>query len=89
MPRRTKEEKLALEAKRARIIDLYNADSDWRRLATQLNVPKTTAYRWLREGVKDDGHGGSYNQKITADQIKFPFSLLLFPFNLLLFPFSM
>ena len=82
MPRKTQKEKLALKAKRARIIDLYNADGDWRRLATQLNVPKTTAYRWLREGVKDDGRGGSYNQKITAEQIKFPFSLLLFPFSM-------
>ena len=49
MPRKTQEEKLALKAKRARIIDLYNADGDWCRLATQLKVPKTTAYR---EGVK-------------------------------------
>ena len=80
MPQKTQEEKLALKAKRACSIDLYNADDDWRHLATQINVLKTTAYRWLREGVKDDGRGGSYNQKITAEQIKFPFSLLLFPF---------
>ena len=49
-------------------MDLHNVDGDWRRLATQLNVPKTTAYRWVREGVKDDGRGGRYNQKITAEQ---------------------
>ena len=45
MPRKTQEEKLAYKAKRARIIDLYNADGDWRRLAMELNVPKSTAYR--------------------------------------------
>ena len=89
MPRKTQEKKLALKAKRARIIDLYNAGGDWRRLATQLNVSKTTTYRWLRERVKYDCRGGSYNQKITAEQIKFPFSLLLFPFSMLLFPFSL
>ena len=42
-------------------------DGDWLGLATQLNVPKTTAYRWIREEVKDDGRGWSYNQKITAE----------------------
>ena len=66
MPRKTEEEKLALKAKRARIIDLHNAGGYWRPLATQLNVPKTTAYRWIREEVKNDGRGGSYYQKIIT-----------------------
>ena len=66
MPRKTQEEKLAVKAKKARVIDLHNADGDWRRLATELNVPKTTAYRWIKEGVKVDGRGGSCNQKITT-----------------------
>ena len=70
MPGKTQEEKLALTAKRAHIIRLYNADGDWRRLATQLNVPKTTAYRWPKEGVKDNGRGGSYNQRITSEQME-------------------
>ena len=67
MPRKTQEEKLAVKAKRARIIDLHNADGDLRRLATELNVPKATAYRWIKEGVKVDGRSGSYNQKITTE----------------------
>ena len=67
MPRKTQEEKLAVKAKRAGFIDLHNADGDWRRLSTELNVPKTTAYRWIKEGVKVDNRGGSYNQKITTE----------------------
>ena len=47
MPRKIQEEKLAVKAKRARIIDLHNADGDWRRLETELNVPKTTAYIYI------------------------------------------
>ena len=67
MPRKTQEEKLAYKAKRARIIDLYNADGDWRRLAMELNVPKSTAYRWVKKGDEIEGRGGRYNQKITAE----------------------
>ena len=67
MPRKTQEEKLAYKAKRACIIDLYNADGDWRRLAMELNVPKSTAYRWVEKGDEIDGRGGRYNQKITAE----------------------
>ena len=67
MPRKTQEEKLAYKAKRARIINLYNADSDWRRLAMELNVPKSTAYRWVKKGHEIDGRGGRYNKKITAE----------------------
>ena len=67
MPRKTQEEKLAYKAKRARIIDLYNADGDWHRLAMELNVPKSTAYRWVKKGDEINGHGGRYNQKITAE----------------------
>ena len=36
-------------------------------MSTELNVPKTTAYRWIKEGVKVDNRGGSYNQKITTE----------------------
>ena len=50
MSRKTQEEKLAVKVKRACIIDLYNADGDWRRLATELNVPKTTAYSYIKKG---------------------------------------
>ena len=67
MPRKTQEEKIAVKAKRAHIIDVYNADGDRRRLTTELNVQKTTAYRWIKEGVKVDGRGGCYNQKITTE----------------------
>ena len=70
MPGKTQEEKLAVKAKRACTIDLHNADGDWRRLATELNVSKTTAYRWIKEGVKADGSGGRYNQKITTEHKK-------------------
>ena len=56
-----------MKVKRARIIDFHNADGDWRRLAIELNVPKTTAYRWIKEGVKVDGRGVSHNQKITTE----------------------
>ena len=67
MPRKTQEEKLAYKAKRARIIDLYNADGDWRHLAMELNVPKSTAYRWVKKGDEIDGRSGRYNPKITAE----------------------
>ena len=56
-----------MKAKGARIIYLHNADGEWRHLATELDVPKTTAYRWIKEGVKVDGRGGSYNEKITTE----------------------
>ena len=67
MPRKTQEEKLAVKAKRARIVDLHKADGDWHRLETELNVPKTTPHRWIKEGVRVDDRGGSYNQKITTE----------------------
>ena len=67
MPRKSQEKKLAIQAKKARIIDLFNADGDWCRFATQLNITKTTAYRWIKEGNKDNGRGGSYNVKITNE----------------------
>ena len=43
MPRKIQEEKLPIQAKKAKIIDLFNADGDWRRLATQLNRPTTAS----------------------------------------------
>ena len=64
MPRKTQEEKLAYKAKRARIIDLYNADGDWRRLAMELNVPKSTAYRWVKKGDEIDDVAGVIIKKL-------------------------
>ena len=39
-------------------------------MAKELNVPKTSAYRWIKEVVKVDGRGGSYNQKIITEHKK-------------------
>ena len=67
MPGKSQKEELAIQAKKARIIDLFNADGDWRRLATQLNILKTTACGWIKEENKDYGRGGSYNVQITNE----------------------
>ena len=45
MPTKNQKEKLGIQAKKAGIIDLFNANGDWCCLATQLNIPKTTTYQ--------------------------------------------
>lgn len=67
MKRRSKEQKIEWAAKKTRILDLFNADGNWRQLANQLSVPQPTAYRWIQEGKKPDMRGGVYNSKVTAE----------------------
>ena len=64
MVRRTQEEKLRLKKRRTQIVSAYNTGGDWRAIAKDLNVPISTAYRWVLFGDTPDSRGGSRFHKV-------------------------
>ena len=53
------------------LVAIYEADGDWRSKASELGVPTSTAYRWVREGDKEDGRGGKKYQKVEPIHVDF------------------
>ena len=52
------------EAKRMKIVTVYDCDGDWRSKAKELEVPVSTAYRWVGEGMRKDTRGGKTYTKV-------------------------
>lgn len=63
----TKEER---KLKRTQIIAVHEADGDWRAKAQELKVAVSTAYRWVREGNKNDERGGRRYNKVNAEHVE-------------------
>lgn len=53
------------EQKKLKLLAVWNANGDWRQLAREINIPQSTAYRWVSEGETQDKRGGKRFQKIT------------------------
>lgn len=75
------ERKLAMskeERARARtlITTLHAQDEDWKQVAKELNVPASTAFRWVKEGDKPDTRGGRRFTKVTDKHREFMAFLL-------------
>lgn len=51
--------------KRTLLCAVYDTDGDWREKAEELNIPVSTAYRWVKEGDRKDSRGGKRHFKIT------------------------
>ena len=51
--------------KRTLLCAVYDVDGDWREKAAELNIPVSTAYRWVKEGDRIDTRGGRRHFKIT------------------------
>ncbi len=67
MARRTREEKEEWARKKTQIITVHQTNGDWRNLASELNVPQPTAYRWVNEGEKPETRGGKHNFKVLDE----------------------
>ena len=57
--------------KKTQIIGAFQSNGDWRQVAHDLNVPNSTAYRWINEGESEDTRGGKRYQKISAEHRDF------------------
>ena len=71
MARRTKQEQREWERKRTAIVAVYNSGGDWKQLSENLSIPKTTAYRWCKEGEKKDNRGGKRFSKLSNVHLDF------------------
>ena len=56
---------------RTQLVAIYEGDGDWKTKATELGVPLSTAYRWMRDGDKLDGQGGITYHKIGPVHVEF------------------
>ena len=52
---------------KARILEVYEMDGNWKALAENLSIPKTTLYRWISKG----------NRFIAGIQSKIPAAVAL------------
>lgn len=57
--------KIEKKSKKMQLLAVSNMNGDWKQLARTLNVPQSTAYRWISEGETTDKRGGKRFQKIT------------------------
>ena len=48
---------------KARILEVYEMDGNWKALAENLSIPKTILYRWISKGNQHYTRGGSWNCK--------------------------
>jgi len=71
MPRGTYLKKKEATDKRSCVLAAYNADGDWRQIASSLGVKTSTAYRWVKEGDKTDSRGGRRHAKIEEEHKTF------------------
>lgn len=67
MPRKTVSEKQQIALKKARILAVHASFGNWRDLARELDVPESTAYRWISVGEISVPRGGSRFNKITEE----------------------
>ena len=56
---------------KARILEVYEMDGNWKALAENLSIPKTTIYRWISKGNQPDTRGGPRNCKVKQVHLDF------------------
>ena len=56
---------------KARILEVYEMDGNWKVLAENLSIPKTTLYRWISKGYQPDTRGGPRNCKVKQVHLDF------------------
>ena len=56
---------------KARILEVYEMDGNWKALAENLSIPKTALYRWLSKGKQSDTRGGPRNCKVKQVHLDF------------------
>ena len=61
---------------RTNIVTVFEACGDWKKVARDLGVPKSTAYRWVKEGDRPDQRGGKRFQKINDDHREYMIELI-------------
>ena len=61
---------------KARILEVYEMDGNWKALAENLSIPKTTLYRWISKGNQPDTRGGPRNCKVKQVHLDFILALV-------------
>ena len=56
---------------KARILEICEMDGNWKALAENLSIPKTTHYRWISKGNQPDKRGGPRNCKVKQVYLDF------------------
>ena len=56
---------------KARIWEVYEMDGNWKALAENISIPKTTLYRWISKGNQPDTRGGPRNCKVKQVHLDF------------------
>ena len=62
---------------KARILEVYEMDGNWKALAENLSIPKTTLYRWISKGNQPDTRGGPRNCKVKQVHLDFIQALVI------------
>ncbi|XP_029657496.1 uncharacterized protein LOC115231662 [Octopus sinensis] len=76
MPRKSLEEKEQLHRNKIDLISAAESGGDWKKTAIELNISRTTAYRWIKDGVKPDARGGNYRKKFNKEHVDFIISCI-------------
>ena len=62
--------------KRTQIVAVYEADGKWKEKARELQVPISTAYRWVNQGDHEDRRGGRRFTKVNQEHRDFMVTLI-------------
>ena len=60
---------------------MHQYRGDWRTKAKELNVPVSTAYRWVSVGKVTDGRGGKMYERCTEEHRNYMATLVEGMFN--------
>ena len=56
---------------KARILEVYEMDGNWKPQVENLSIPKTTLYRWISKGNQPDTRRGPRNSKVKQVHLDF------------------
>ena len=56
---------------KARILEVFEMDGNWKAVAENLSIPKTTLYRWISKGNQPETRGGPRNCKVKQVHLDF------------------
>ena len=56
---------------KVRILEVYEMDGNWKALAENLSIPKTTLSRWISKGNQPNTRGGPRNCKVKQVHLDF------------------
>ena len=56
---------------KARILEVYEMDRNWKALTENLSIPKTTFYHWISKGYQPDTRGGPRNCEVKQVHMDF------------------